>query len=58
MESVLHILEEYIMDVEIEMLIGTSFTILFIIGMLSWAYIKLKALSVSGPKSDTFEDNN
>ena len=44
------------MDVEVQMLILTSFTIIFICGMLSWAYLKLKGLASSAPKSDTFED--
>lgn len=45
------------MDLEVEMMVWTSFTILFIVGMLGWAYFKLKSLSVNAPKSDTFEDS-
>lgn len=45
------------MDFEVQMILLSAFTIIFICGLMGWAYFKFKALSVNAPRSDTFEDD-
>lgn len=45
------------MDFEVQMILLSTFTIVFILGFLGWAYFKLRSLSANAPKSDTFEDS-
>ena len=44
------------MGLETQIIALSVFTLVFVFGMLGFAYWKLTSLSKNAPKSDTFED--
>ena len=54
---IINSVEEYAMGLETQIVALSAFTIIFILGMMGYAYWKLKGLSANAPKSDTFEDD-